>query len=207
MKVGVAMMTVRQIERLWNDRNHRRLAEELLRARAEGALGLESAVSTSLGAAALSVIRLDELEQSYHPLNRKLLNVILLAQEADGGWGDPLRTALCLRALLCARGDGNAVERGMQYLATMQKAEGVWPQEPIRRMPTDGFVSAFVMFQLAGAPRFRDVVRIDDAVAWFASNQRALEPDARRMWEHTALRYRMAPAMKRVDTADAGFWS
>ena len=198
------MVTVRQIERLWNAKSYRRLAMELLSARTEGAYRLESELGTSSGAAALGVIRLDELEQSHHPLNRKLLNVILLAQEADGGWGDPLRTALCLRALLCARGEGNAVERGMRYLAAMQKAEGVWPREPIRRMPADGFVSAFVMFELASAPRFREVVRIDDAVDWFATNEQSLEPDAKRLWEHTSLRYRAAPML---ELEEAGFWS
>jgi len=198
------MVTVRQIERLWDAKAFRRLAAELLSTRTEGTYRLESELGTSLGAAALGIIRLDELQQSHHPLNRKLLNVILLAQEADGGWGDPLRTGLCLRALLCARGEGNAVERGMQYLATMQKAEGVWPKEPIRRMPADGFVSAFVMFELASATRFREVVRIDDAVEWFAGNEAMLEPDAKRMWELASLRYRTAPMLV---TAELEFWS
>ena len=198
------MVTVRQIERLWNVKSYRRLAVELLSARTEGSYRLESELGTSLGAAALAVIRLDELEQSHHPLNRKLLNVILLAQEADGGWGDPLRTALCLRALLCSRGEGHAVERGMRYLATMQKAEGVWPKEPIRRMPADGLVSAFVMFELASATRFREVVRIDAAVEWFAANEAALEPDARRLWEVASLRYRTAAML---EMADAALWS
>jgi hypothetical protein len=198
------MVTVRQIERLWDAKCYRRLAAELLRARTEGTYRLESELGTSLGVAALAVIRLDELQQSRHPLNRKLLNVILLAQEADGGWGDPLRTALCLRALLCSRGEGPAVECGMNYLATMQKAEGVWPQEPIRRMPADGFVSAFVMFELASAARFREVVRVDDAVEWFAANEASLEADAKRLWEHTRLRYRGA---RMLETVEAGFWS
>ena len=198
------MVTVRQIERLWNAKSFRRLAAELLSTRTEGAYRLENELGTTLGTAALALIRLDELEQSHHPLNRKLLNVILLAQEADGGWGDPLRTALCLRALLCSRGEGTAVERGMDYLASMQKAEGVWPKEPIRRMPADGFVSAFVMFELAGTARFRDVVRIDDALEWFKANEASLEPDARRLWEHTSLRYRSG---RITETVDAGFWS
>ena len=86
-------------------------------------------------AAALSLIRLDELEQAHNPLSRKLLNVLLVGQELDGGWGDPLTTALCLRALLCGHGQGQAVQRALTYVATMQKAEGIWPKEPLRRMP------------------------------------------------------------------------
>jgi hypothetical protein len=177
---------------------------ELLSTRTEGSYRLENELGNSLGAAALGIIRLDELEQSHHPLNRKLLNVVLLAQEVDGGWGDPLRTALSVRALLCSRGEGPAVERGLRYLAAMQKAEGVWPKEPIRRMPADGFVSAFVMFELAQATRFRELVRIDDAVDWFAANEAMLDPDAKSMWELASLRYRTAATL---ETAEMEFWS
>jgi hypothetical protein len=198
------MVTVRQIERLWNAKSFRRLAVELLSTRTEGSYRLENELGNCLGAAALGIIRLDELEQSHHPLNRKLLNVVLLAQEADGGWGDPLRTGLCLRALLCSRGEGAAVERGMRYLAAMQKAEGVWPMEPIRRLPADGFVSAFVMFELAQAPRFREVVRIDAAVEWFADNEAVLELDAMSMWKLASLRYRAAATLEAVELE---FWS
>lgn len=198
------MITLRQIEHLWNVKAYRRLAGELLSARSEGTCRLESELGNSLGAAALSVIRIDELVQSHHPLNRKLLNVILLAQESDGGWGDPLRTALCLRALLCARGEGSTVERGLSYLATMQKSEGVWPKEPIRRMPADGLVSAFVLFELAGAARFRELVRIDDAVAWFNIHLDSLDTDARRMWELASLRYHILAS---PEPEECALWS
>jgi hypothetical protein len=202
--VELLMITVRQIERLWNEKSYRRLTAELLSTRSESTCRLDAELSNSLGAAALAMIRLDELEQSHHPLNRKLLNVILVAQEADGGWGDPLRSALCLRALLCSRGEGTVVERGLGYLATMQKAEGVWPKEPIRRMPADGLVSAFVMFELAAAPRFREVVRIDDAVGWFMRNEQSLDSDALRLWELASLRYHTNTMLEPVK---AGLWS
>ena len=63
------------------------------------------------------MISLDELEQAHNPLSRKLLNVLLVGQERDGGWGDPLTTALYLRALLCGQGQGEAVQRALAYVS------------------------------------------------------------------------------------------
>ena len=78
------MFTARQIERLWNSKEFRRLAVELLAGRAEGSYRLEAEFARSVPAAALGLIRMDELTQSHHPLYRKLLNVLILSQEADG---------------------------------------------------------------------------------------------------------------------------
>ena len=82
------MFTIRQIERLWNARAYRRLAVELLAGRAEGSYRLEAEFARSVPAAALALIRMDELTQSHHSLYRTLLNVLIVGQEADGGWGD-----------------------------------------------------------------------------------------------------------------------
>src|SRR2546428_386722 len=81
---------------------------------------------------------------------------LLAAQNVnDGGWGDPVVTALCVRALLCGRGNGPSIDFGLRYLANLQKTEGVWPAGPIRRLPADPAASAFVLFQLGDRPHFR----------------------------------------------------
>lgn len=197
------MFTIRQIERLWNAKQYRRLAVELLTGRPEASYRLETEFSRSVPAAALALIRMDELTQSHHPFYRTLLNVLIVGQEADGGWGDVMTTALCVRALTCGDGQGVAVERGLAYVAQLQKSEGTWPKVPIRRMPGDAFVSAFVLFELGEADAFRRTSRVADAVDWFAGNLATLDADTHRLWDRAAARCRT-----RSRAAEAtGLWS
>src|SRR4051812_7272654 len=118
------MITIRHIERLFADQQHRRLYRELVAARPEGAFALEGALARVVPIAALGMIRLDELTQGHTALYRRLLNVVLTSQQSDGGWGDPMATALCVRALLCGGGQGAAVERGLNYLSGLQQPKG-----------------------------------------------------------------------------------
>ena len=50
-----------------------------------------------LPAAALAMIRMDELSQSANPLYQQLLRTLLNRQDEDGGWSDPMTTALALK--------------------------------------------------------------------------------------------------------------
>jgi len=184
------MTTVRQIERFWNAKDYGRLFRELVSFRPEAKLRLDIEVRAAL-AAALAVIRLDELSQSHHPLYTRLVRALLASQEADGGWGDPVTTTLCLRALLCGNGQGVSVERGMQYLANLQKDEGIWPNLPLRRMPADAHVSAFILSQLGDSPAFRGAVRLADATEWFRLHVESLDDDTRTLWARATLRCRL----------------
>jgi hypothetical protein len=190
------MQTTRQIERHWSARQYDRLARELLAARPENSPRLVAELSRSVPAAALAVIRLDELNQANHPLSGKLIRTIIAAQEGDGGWGDPLVSALCLRALMCNRGLGPVVDRGIAYLANLQKDEGAWPAIPIRRMTEDAFVTAFILFHLAEHETFRAAVRFDDALAWLTRHTDAVNDEATRRLSHrAALRARLRPTL------------
>lgn len=184
------MVTVRHIEKLWNGGQLDRLMAEILGSRPEASQRLRCELSGKLGAAAMALVRLDELAQAHVPLYSRLVKLILAEQESDGGWGDPLVTAICLRALIAGRGDGVAIERGLLYLAQLQKADGIWPKIPLRRMPADAFVSAFILFQLGGDERFVSSVRFKDALDWFAANQMSLDAETRRLWSHAAARCR-----------------
>lgn len=177
------MTTIRQIERAWVARRYEKLLAELVAARPERAFRLGVTTGRALPAAAMGVVRLDELAQNHVPLYGRLIRAIIAAQEADGGWGDPVVSALCLRALLCGRGNGVAIDRGIQYLANLQKPEGIWPGVPLRRMPADPYGSAILLYQLGDAPAFRSAVRFDDAVMWFQANADRLDDDTRRVWE------------------------
>ena len=185
------MQTTRQIERLWSARQYDRLAREILAARPEFSHRLVAELSHSVPAAALALIRLDELSQAHHPLNQVLIRHVIAAQEADGGWGDPLVTAICLRALSCGRGQGPCVDRGFAYIADLQKAEGIWPAVSIRRTSEDAFTSAFILFCLADHPGFRVTVRLEDAVGWFDRHEVSLDGDSQRLWHRASLRSRL----------------
>ncbi len=199
------MMTVRHIERWWSAGQYGRLVGELLAARPEGGfqLGLESGGAGA--AAALAVIRLDEWCQSHVPLAAQLIRTILALQEADGSWNDPAVTALCLRALLCGNGQGLAIERGLQYLAHMQKSEGLWPREPLRRMPADPLVSALVLYELGQNDSFSQAVRWEEALAWFEKNEMSLDAEAQRLWERAKCRC-LTPHLSRPG-GRGGAWS
>jgi len=194
------MITVRQIERLWNDRQHERILSICLEMRAEDSPRLRLALSGSPAAAAAAIIRLDELNQGHAPLYTKMLRALLAAQQADGGWGDPLTTALCIRALACGNGAGLAIDRGLAYLAAMQKTDGTWPDGPIRRMTGDPFVSAFILRQLSRDERFARAVRLDDALRWFEAHEPSLDDQTASLWrmvKNARLRPgRWAPAAK-----------
>lgn len=187
------MITVRQIEREWEGKSYARLFNALLAARPEAALRLGLDSSRPVPVAALAIIRLDELSQSHVKLYSKLVKTLLAAQESDGGWGDLLTTALCLRALLCGNGNGLAIERGMGYLAAMQKAEGIWPQVPIRRMPADPYLSALILYQLGDQPAFRSAVRLSDAANWFSLHEGSLDDQTRSLWNRVRIRCRLHP--------------
>lgn len=143
------MLTVRQIERWWQMQAHDRLIDELCTGRAEAVGGIRQLLTGPVAAAALAIIRMDELHQSHLPLSSKMVRHLLASQAPDGGWGDPVLTALALRALSRGAGAGLSVERAIERLGDLQRDDGQWPREPFRRMPSDPAVTAFVLFQLA----------------------------------------------------------
>ena len=185
------MQTVRQIERLWTARQYAKLFRELTCHRPEGGFRMELEAG-SAAAAAMGIIRLDELNQVHAPLYNTLLRAVLATQEADGGWGDVTLTALCLRGLMLGKHTGGeAIARGLAYLASLQRPEGLWPKIPLRRMPGDAYVSAVVLYHLAEDDRFRAAVRFEDVTAWLEGNRTSLEPAAQKLWDHAALRCRI----------------
>jgi hypothetical protein len=184
------MMTIRQIERLWTSRSYARLSADLLAARQEASFGLEGLDCPS-AVAALAIIRMDELSQSSHSLYGVLIRSVLESQDRDGGWNEPAVTALCLRALFLGRGQGQAIESGLAYLANLQKDQGIWPSVPLRRMPEDPVTSLFILYQLGDNARFQSAMRFADALAWFARNGETLSRECRTLYERTTLRCRM----------------
>jgi hypothetical protein len=185
------MQTVKQIERLWNARQYTRLFRELLANRPESSFPLQIESPTSAAAAALGIIRLDELTQPQVPLYSTLIRAIVASQEKDGGWGDATITTLCLRALMLGRNTcGEAIARGLDYLATLQRSDGLWPKIPLRRMPGDANLTAFVLYQLGDDERFGAAVNLSAAAGWFAANESSLELETQLLWDRAQLRCR-----------------
>jgi hypothetical protein len=184
------MITIRQLERLWMMQQFDRIVRLFLEMRTESSVRLVCELSRAVPAAALAVVRLDELSQAHNPFAQKMIRTIVASQEADGGWGEPMTTALCLKALLCGKGDGLAIQRAIDHLAALQRPEGLWPRVPLRRMPADPFVSAFVLFQLADEERFTRVVSTEETLAWFEANAESLDHETGRLWRAISLRRR-----------------
>ena len=191
------MITLRHIERLFFEHKHLKLFRELALGRPEADCALEPFLARAVPAAAMGVIRLDELNQSHTPLYRRLINAVLTAQQRDGGWEDPMVTAVCLRALMTSTIHADAVAKGLALLAGLQKSDGAWPREPIRRMPADALTSAYILLQLAEREVFRGTVRFDAAVRWLECHVHPLEPHVQRLWTHAAVRCRVAHAPPR----------
>src|SRR5688500_14965519 len=190
---GLPMMTVRMIERTYGTRDFSRLLHDLTSHRADALIRWDAQAARPTLAAAMGAIRIDELSQAHHPFCGKLLQIILSAQEADGGWGDPLSSALCLRALLASKGNGVALERGLSYLAALQQEDGAFPAGPFRRMPADAHVTAAVMYLLAEFPLAWEVVRMSSAADWLDTHIQTMDDATRVLWRHASLRCRLRP--------------
>jgi hypothetical protein len=196
------MITVRQLERLWQEKAFARMSGLLLEMRPESSLRLAQELARSTPVAALAIIRLDELSQSYTPFSGRMVRTILANQEADGGWGDSLTTALCIRALSCSGGDGQAITRGLEYLANLQREDGSWPRVPIRRLPGDAFTTAIVLFYLADNANFREAVHYSQAVDWLSEQERSHDIETARLCR------RLHPRMPQSASAEPSLnWS
>ncbi len=183
------MTTSRQIERLWNAKHFVRLLSDLLTGRAEDFTRVRTDADPRLAATAMAVVRLDEYNQSHTPFFTSLIRQLLTAQQSDGGWGDPMTTALCVRALATGKGQGLAMERGLEALANLQKSDGSFPAEPLRRMPTDAFVTAFVLYEI-GDLTTTGPVDLAHGLAWLALREPTLDPDARTLAARLAVKFR-----------------
>lgn len=183
------MTTVRQMERFWGAKDYNRMLSECLETRSEAPILRLGDLSGAPAAAAMGIIRLDELSQPQSPLYRRLLETLLASQQADGGWGDVIVTALCLRALLCCSGDGIAIQRGLAYLSALQQLEGTWPRVPLRRFPADPAVSAYVVSQLADNTPAVESLHLAKTMRWLEEHKSDLTPETQRLWRSTSTRF------------------
>lgn len=142
------MLTVRQVEKYWQIRAFDRLIDELCAGRGEAVGGIRQLLRGPVVAAGLAVVRLTELNQGQVPLVAQFIRFLINQQQLDGGWMDPVTTAVAVRALCSDGGSGTAMARGFEYLKMLQRDDGTWPREGMRRMPGDPATTAFILHQL-----------------------------------------------------------
>lgn len=196
------MTTTRQIERFWQAKDYARLLVQLLSGRSENFVRVRTDTEPRLATAALALVRLDEFNQSHTSVCGELVRTLLSAQEADGGWGDPMTTSLCVRALKTARGQGIAIERGLEALANLQKIDGSFPAEPLRRMPSDAFVTAFVLYEVGCDAQH---IRVDEALMWLDAHTGSLDDATRVLRDRLNIRCHRVPTGRNVHSQFA--WS
>jgi hypothetical protein len=159
------MTTVRQIDGMWTDGQGRKLFSELSKFRPDvpeflaGDLGI-----LPIAAAALSMIRLQELNQTRTQLYRALLARVLVTQDADGGWGDTLATVLAARALLNDPEGRSAGLKAVILLSNFQLDDGTFPRTLARRLAGDTLATAFVLAHLARMSEVANRVRVEAAI-------------------------------------------
>ncbi len=187
------MITIRQLERLWQEKAYSRMSALLLEMRPESSLRLAQELSRPTPIAALAIIRLDELAQPHTPFCSRMIRTILAAQELDGGFGDALTTALCIRALSCSAGHGPAIDRALHYLATLQKEDASWPRVPLRRFPGDAFTTALILYHLGESDPFIRATHAESAFDWLSAHEPELDVETTRLFRTLRLRLAQAP--------------
>lgn len=196
------MFMARHLERGFRTGDFHRIVSSCLEMRPEASVRLAAAIATPVGAAAMAIIRLDELSQNHNPLAARMIRALISTQDADGGWGDVVLTALCVRALSCSHGQGPALDRGIAYLAQLQRSDGAWPSIPLRRMPGDPFVTALVVQQLSEDVRFASAANVRGALEYLGQRQSEMDMETERLWR--SIRRRMSTTPR---TATAGHLS
>jgi hypothetical protein len=187
------MITVRQLERLWQEKAYSRMSALLLEMRPESSARLAQELARPTALAAMGIIRLDELAQAHSPFCSRMIRTILAAQEADGGFGDALTTAVCIRALSCSAGHGVTIDRALNYLGTLQKEDGAWPRIPLRRFPGDAFTTALILYHLGESEGFIHATRAESAFDWLSAHETELDIETTRLFRTLRLRLAQAP--------------
>jgi hypothetical protein len=187
------MITARQIDRLFRTGDFSRLLHDLTSHRADALIRWDARASRQVLAAAMAAIRLDELNFAAHPLSGQMLQVVIRAQDAEGGWGDAITTALCLRALMARGGNGMAIERGLNYLANLQQEAGSFPAGPFRRMPADGHTTAAVTYLLGDQVAAFAAIDVSGGAAWLNRYLAEIDVPTRVIARTAVTRCRRAP--------------
>ena len=210
------MLTPNKLGRLWKANKYRQIMREVLAARPEAKLGLDERLGGPLAAAALTLLRLGELNQTSLPLADDLRGRLLVARNRDGSWGEPadraVLTALCVRALstlprsparrLSATGptlglaemfqtgdvrSGDAATAAAIRGGVAYLADAQRDDGGWGQDERAGFDTAFVMLQVGRLESFKASVRLEDALRFGRSPRRDAATEGG-MWNRMRMR-------------------
>lgn len=197
------MLSVTQIQKLFNSRDHARMLTSLADNGTALPLPLQARLTQPAATAGLGLRRLTELSYGPTALSRDMTDALLDTQLPDGSFTgpvghDPLTTAAAAaglaavlreqRSLPGAATDprvAQALDHALAALAGMQDAQGLFLHSDDRTKQDRALTSAFVLFLLARLPGFRETCRFADLMTWF-------DERADRLDEETAQLYHMA---------------
>ena len=171
------MTTVKQMDGMWTDGQGKKLFAELSKFRPDVPEFLTAELGGSaVATAALSMIRLQELSQTRTSLYRALLARLTVTQEADGGWGDALATTLATRALLNEPEGRSAGMKAVILLGNLQKEDGSFPRETIRRLSGDALATAFILAHLSRISDVANRFRLEAAINHLVESRSTASP-------------------------------
>ncbi len=157
----------KQISGLFGDGRTKQLVAELVRYRSDVVPSLvKRADADPVLAASLSVLRLQELDQTLFAVYRSLLKTLLAHQRPDGSFGDAALTAMAIRALLDEPSASAQLARAIDALSRLQRPDGAFVLDAPLRMPGDLPTTATVLYHLSRDVRCARILRIEAAARW-----------------------------------------
>jgi hypothetical protein len=212
------MLSVTQIQKLFNSRDHARMITSLADNGAALPLPLQARLTQPAATAGLGLRRLTELTYGPTSLSRDMIDALLESQLSDGSFPgqvdhDPLTTAAAaagLAATLREQKPGSnpdprtaqALEHALASLAGMQDAEGLFRHSDDRTEQDRALTSAFVLFLLARLPGFRENCRFADLMTWFDERADRFDEDTAQLYHMASLddpaRHPASPALNAI---------
>ncbi len=216
------MLSVTQIQKLFNSRDHARMIASLADNGTALPLPLQARLTQHAAAAGLGLRRLTELTYGPTSLSRDMIDALLNAQLPDGSFPgpidhDPLTTAAAVSGLaavlreqraVSAQGPApdprmaQALDHAIAALAAAQDAQGLFRYSDDRTEQDRALTSAFVLFLLARLPEFRESCRFADLMTWFDEHADRLDEDTAQLYHMASLddpaRHPASPALNAI---------
>jgi hypothetical protein len=164
----------KQIGGLFGEGRTKQLVAELVQYRSDVVPSLvKRADADPVLAASLSVLRLQELDQTLFAVYRSLLKTLLAHQKPDGSFGDAALTAMAIRALLDEPSASAQLARAIDALSRLQRTDGAFVLDAPLRMPGDLPTTATVLYHLARDVRCARILRIEAAARWLIDHSQS----------------------------------
>ncbi|MEZ6191253.1 MAG: hypothetical protein R3C45_08175 [Phycisphaerales bacterium] len=218
------MLSVTQIQKLFNSQDHTRMITSLADNGAALPLPLQARLTQPAATAGLGLRRLTELTYGPTSLSRDMIDALLDTQLPDGSFPgqvdhDPLTTAAAAAGLAATLREqrpapgttpgsvpdphtAQALDHALTALAGMQDGEGLFRHGDDRTEQDRALTSAFVLFLLARLPGFREACRFADLMTWFDERADRLDEDTAQLYHMASLddptRHPLSPALNAI---------